>query len=148
MDWIFSFMVCPSVRASPPRVTRDHEIRTAQPQYRVAAQEQDFGQNLTVLVYSLWPFSLMPNPSLKIESLNKAFLFRYWELFKKYFLRNKTFLFFKIKSRNFQHLFETEFCETSQKFDWIKQPIETIEIDFVWMSWMSWNQVYQFLRWR
>ena len=47
-----------------------------------------------------------PKPSLKIESVNKAFLFWYWQWPKKYFFRNKTFLFFKIESWNFQHLSE------------------------------------------
>ena len=36
---------------------------------------------------------------------------------KKLFFRNKTFLFFKIESWNFQKLFEKEFCETSQSFN-------------------------------
>ena len=36
---------------------------------------------------------------------------------KKYFFRNKTFLFFKIESWNFQHLFEKEVRETSQNFN-------------------------------
>ena len=36
---------------------------------------------------------------------------------KKYFFRNKTFLFFKIESWNFQNLFEIEFRETSQNFN-------------------------------
>ena len=33
------------------------------------------------------------------------------------FFRNKTFLFFKIESWNFQHLFENKFHETSQNFN-------------------------------
>ena len=41
----------------------------------------------------------------------------YWQRLKKYFFRNNTFLFFKIESQNFQHLFEIEFCETSQNFN-------------------------------
>ena len=36
---------------------------------------------------------------------------------KKYFLRIKTFLFFKIESWNFQHLFQIQFRETSQNFN-------------------------------
>ena len=38
--------------------------------------------------------------------------------------RNKTFLFFKIESWNFQNQFEKEFRETSQSFNSIRQPIE------------------------
>ena len=68
-----------------------------------------------------------PKPSRKIESVNKAFLFWYWKLLKKYFFRNKTFLFFKIESWNFQNQFEKEFRETSQSFNSIRQPIEKNE---------------------
>ena len=39
------------------------------------------------------------------------------------FFRNKTFLFFKIQSWNFQQLFEREFRETSQNFKAIRQKI-------------------------
>ena len=35
--------------------------------------------------------------------------------------RNKTFLFFKKERWNFQHLFEMEFCETSQIFSSFRQ---------------------------
>ena len=65
---------------------------------------------------------------------------RIWRLRPKfYFFRNKTFLFFKIESWNFQQLFEKEFRETSQNFNSIRQPIEKIKINIFWMSWMSWN---------
>ena len=62
-----------------------------------------------------------PKPSLKIRTANAIFwicpgIFRDYGL-KKFFFRNKTFLFFKIESWNFQHLFEIEFCETSQNFN-------------------------------
>ena len=57
------------------------------------------------------------------------------------FFRNKTFLYFKIGSWNFQHLFKNEFGETSQNFNSIRQSIEKMEITIVWMSWMSWNFV-------
>ena len=63
-------------------------------------------------------------PSRKIESVNKAFLFWYWQGPKKYIFRNKTFLFFKIESWNFQHLFEKGFHEISQNFNSIRQQIE------------------------
>ena len=46
----------------------------------------------------------LSKPSLKIGSVNKAFLFWYWQQLKKKFFRNKTFLFFKKESWNFQHL--------------------------------------------
>ena len=82
-------------------------------------------------------------PSLKIGSVNKAFLFWYW-LRPKYFIffRNNTFLFYKIESWNFQHLFEKKIRETSKNFDsTIRQSIEKMEIKIVWISWMSWNFV-------
>ena len=37
------------------------------------------------------------------------------------FFRNKTFLFFKIKSRNFQHLIDFEFLDSSQNFSPFRQ---------------------------
>ena len=58
-----------------------------------------------------------PKPSLKIGSVNKAFLFWCWQQTKEYLFRNKTFLFFKIESWNFPHLFDKEFCETSQNLN-------------------------------
>ena len=60
---------------------------------------------------------------------------------KIFFFRNKPFLFFKIGSWNFQHLFKNEFRETSQNFNSIRQPREKMLITIVWMSWMSWNFV-------
>ena len=57
-----------------------------------------------------------PKPSLKIGSVNKAFLLRYWQRLKIFF-RDITFLFFK-------NLFEKEFRETLQNFNSIRQPIE------------------------
>ena len=49
--------------------------------------------------------------SILIET--KLFGFDIDNGFKNIFFRNKTFLFFKKESRNFQHMFETEFRETS-----------------------------------
>ena len=40
---------------------------------------------------------------------------------KQNLFRNKTFLFFKIESWNFQHLFKKEFHETSQNFNSFRQ---------------------------
>ena len=79
-------------------------------------------------------------PSRKIESVNKAFLFWYWQWLKKCFFRNKTF-FFKIEGWNFQHLFENAFRETSQSFNSIRESMEKIKRAIVRMSWMSWNLV-------
>ena len=43
---------------------------------------------------------------------------------KNIFFRNKTFLFFKLESWNFQVQFEIEFGETLQNFNSIRQPIK------------------------
>ena len=72
---------------------------------------------------------IFPKPSQKIESINKAFLFWYWLQPKKNLFRNKTFLFFKIGSWNFQHLFKNEFHETSQNFNSIWQPREKMYVN-------------------
>ena len=61
---------------------------------------------------------------MKIESVNKIFLFWHWQWLEKYFFRNKTFLLFKLESWNFQHLFEIKFHKTSQNFISIRQWIE------------------------
>ena len=63
----------------------------------------------------------------KIESVNKVFLFWYWQRLKKNFFRNKTFLFFNIESWNFQVHFEIYFRETLQNFNSIRQPIKKDE---------------------
>ena len=73
-----------------------------------------------------WSVFSWPKPSLKIGSVNKAFLFWYWQWLKSFF-RIKTFLFIKTDSWNFQNLFEKEFHETSQNFNSIRQPIEKNE---------------------
>ena len=51
----------------------------------------------------------------------------FWIYLKKLFFRDKTFLFFKIESRNFQVQFEIEFHETLQNFNSIRQPIKKDE---------------------
>ena len=69
----------------------------------------------------------LPKTFWKIESVNKAFLFWYWQRLKKFFFSNKTFLFFKIEGWNFQVQFEIEFRETLQNFNSISQPIKKDE---------------------
>ena len=59
-----------------------------------------------------------PKPSLKITTVSDLIyicIFRDWGLNISF--RNKTFLFFKIESWNFQHLFKKEFREISQNFN-------------------------------
>ena len=64
---------------------------------------------------------LQSKPSLKIRTAN-AICWNYLCLFRDYgldhvFLRIKLFCFFRIGSRNFQHMFEKEFHETSKNFN-------------------------------
>ena len=60
---------------------------------------------------------------------------------KNLLFRNKTFLFFKIESWNFQHLFEIEFRETSQNFNSFSLFRKLLFSFFLWVVWLSWNFV-------
>ena len=78
------------------------------------------------------PSRLELKPSLKIGSVNKAFFcFDIDNGLKNVFFKNKTFMFFKVESLNFQHRFENEFRKTSQNFNSIRQPIEIMKITIV-----------------
>ena len=102
------------------------------------------GANFTHFEHANYFFSSnKPKPSLKIRTANAIFwtslgIFRDYGL-NNIFLGIKLFLFFKIESWNFQYLFVNEVCETSQKFNSIKQPIEKMKITIVWMSWILWD---------
>ena len=63
----------------------------------------------------------LPKTFGKIETASTIF-WDYLGMFREYsqkniFFRNKTLLFFKIESWNFQNLFENKFCETPQRFN-------------------------------
>ena len=60
---------------------------------------------------------------------------------KKYFLGNKTFLFFKIECWNFQHLFKIKFRQTSQNFKSYSLFRQLLFSFFLSVVWMSWNFV-------
>ena len=75
----------------------------------------------------------------KIESVNKAFLFWYWQRPKKYFFRNKTFLFFKIVSWNFQVQNEIKICDNSQNFNSFSLFRQLLFSCFLSVVWLSWN---------
>ena len=60
---------------------------------------------------------------------------------KKHFFRNIFFLFFKIESWNFQHLFEIEFRETSQNFNSFSLFRQLLFSFFLSVVWLSWNFV-------
>ena len=62
----------------------------------------------------------------KIESVNKV-CFDVDNGQKNFLFRNKTFLFFKIESWDFQVHFEIEFHDTLQNFNSIRQPIKKDE---------------------
>ena len=75
----------------------------------------------------------------KIETASAIF-WDYLGMFIEYgqkniFFRNNTFLFFKIESWNFQHLFEIEFRETSQSFNSFTQCYFYFFLLVVWLSW-------------
>ena len=81
-------------------------------------------------------FDNLTKPSLKIR-IASAIFWDYLGMCRDYgqkniLFRNKTFLFFKIESWNFQHLFEIEFHETSQNFNSIRQLIEKMKITILW----------------
>ena len=82
---------------------------------------------------------LRPKPSLKFGSVNKAFLFWYWQRLEKFF-RNKTFSFFKKESWNFQNLFE-RISWNLTKFQLNQITSRKMKITIIWISWMSWNFV-------
>ena len=92
-------------------------------------------------------FFFKPNskPSLKIRTTSAIFwnhlgIFRNYDL--NYILfRNKTFLFFKIESLNFQHLFEKEFRETSQNFNSFSSFRQFLLSFILFVVWLSWNFV-------
>ena len=76
---------------------------------------------------SLKLLNVFPKPSLKIGTAN-AICWNSLGLFRDYslnyiFFRNTTFLFLKIESWNFQHLFEKKVYECSQNFNSIRQRI-------------------------
>ena len=99
-----------------------HTSLTITPIFRLHPPSQKLywklGQQSAICWNSLGPF--------KDYGLNHIYL----EIF---------FLFFKIESWNFQHLFEKEFRESSQKFQLI-QLIQTIFI-FLSVVWLNWNFV-------
>ena len=88
--------------------------------------------------YVQWQSREGQNLPGKLRELTKLFCFDI-DNGLKFFFTNKTFLFFKIESWNFQNLFENYFCETSQNFSSIRQPRKKIKVTIVWISWMSWN---------
>ena len=79
-------------------------------------------------------------PSLKIRTANTIFwislgIYRDHGLKK----RNKTFLFFKIESWNFQVQFEIKIRETSQNFNSFSLFRQLLFSSFLSVVWLSWN---------
>ena len=76
-------------------------------------------------------------PLLKIRRVNKAGCFDIEAsslLAYLIFFLGICFLFFKIESWNFQHLFDLDFRETSKKFLLIRKTFIPLRKRFVWMS--------------
>ena len=100
------------------------------------------------LQIAIFCFILFPKPSLKIRTANAIFwiyLGGNWYGLKNIFLSNKIVLFFMIECWNFQHLFEIEFRETSQNFNFLFSLFRPllfsffficclIELKFFWVS--------------
>ena len=72
---------------------------------------------LSELVQFDFVFGSTQNLHWKLKQLTPSFGSTLAVRLKIHFFKNKTFLFFKIESWNFQNLFEIEFCETSQNFN-------------------------------
>ena len=72
----------------------------------------------------------LSKPSLKIGSVNKAFLVWCWQRLRKYFLG---ILFFKIESWNFQYLFKKELRETSRKGNFFSLRLWSVNL---WIQFM------------
>ena len=72
-------------------------------------------------VINLW--LLPPKPSLKTGSVNKAFLFWYWQRFKK-ILSGTIFLVFQDRKLKLSESVWKKNRETSQSFNSIRQPIK------------------------
>jgi hypothetical protein len=75
-----------------------------------------------------------------------AVCWNYLGLFRDYgldhiFLRNKTFLFFKIESWNCQHLFKNGVCEISQNFNSFSSFRQFLFSFFLLVVRLSWNFV-------
>ena len=86
---------------------------------------------------------LASKPSLKIRTASAIF-WNYLGIFRDYGLKSillgiKLFLFFKIESWNFQHLFEKEFRETSQNFNSFSSFRQFLFPHFVSIVWLNWN---------
>ena len=59
----------------------------------------------------------------------------------QFFFRNKTFLFVKIESWNFQHLFDFRFCETMQNVSLIRQTFRQHSLMGIKIAQIRWNLV-------
>ena len=83
-----------------------------------------------------------PKPSLKIRTASAIFWIYLGGKAQKIFLfRNKTFLYFKIESWNFQYLFEIEFGETSKNCNSFSVFRQLLFSFFLMVVWLTWNFV-------
>ena len=96
--------------------------------------------------YTLQSGMDLAKPLLKIRAAIATFGSMYLGIFRDNTLKNilftnKTFLFFKIESWNFQDLFEIEFRETSQNFNSFSSFRQLLFSIFLLVVWLSWNVV-------
>ena len=93
----------------------------------------------TRLLSFIFIFRLYTKPSGKLRRLTPSFGCTLAIRPKNIFFRNKTFLFFKIESWNFQVQFEIKIRETSQNFNSYSlfgQLLFSSFLSVVWLSWM------------
>ena len=84
--------------------------------------------------------NVRPKTFWKIETGNAIFwMYLGGTASKNFFFRNKTFLFFKIESWNFQVQFEIKFRETSQNFNSFSLFRQLLFSCFLSVVWLSWN---------
>ena len=92
----FTFSLVNFAMVWPSLVLGSNEVYVLGPILPWTVQNRSISPNLFVRYWS--------KPSLKIGSLNKAYLFWYWQQLEKYFLGLFSFFVFKIESWNFQRL--------------------------------------------
>ena len=84
-----------------------------------------------------WPQNLLENWDGTRHLLDVSWSYG----LKNIFFRNKTFLFFKIESWNFQVQFEIKIRETSQNFNSFSSFRQLLFSFFLSVVWLSWNFV-------
>ena len=95
-------------------------------------------------LHSFLHFPSLPQSHIYYERVNRNTACVGWRKnypYTLYFFRNKTFLFVKIESWNFQQLFDLGFLETLQNFSSFRQTFRWHFCGGIRVVWMSWNFV-------